>query len=76
MTPCPACPSRPKSFIVLKAREFDAKDVVTDPDDGSNPSDDAMISVLEDRGDDPVTQELRGFIGALTEKMSRSTSVP
>src|SRR5216683_7526357 len=55
------------SFIVLKAREFDAKDVVTDPDDGSNPSDDAMISVLEDRGDDPVAQELRGFIGALTE---------
>jgi uncharacterized protein DUF3775 len=54
-------------FIVLKAREFDAKDVVTDPDDGSRPSDDAMISVLEDHGDDPVAQELRGFIGALTE---------
>ena len=25
-----------------------------------------MISVLEDRTDDPVAQELRGFIGALT----------
>ncbi|MCC6887888.1 MAG: DUF3775 domain-containing protein [Hyphomicrobiales bacterium] len=54
-------------FIVVKAREFDAKDIVTDPDGGSNPSDDAMISVLEDHSDDPVAQELRGFIGALTE---------
>jgi len=26
-----------------------------------------MISVLEDHRDDPVEQELRGFIGALTE---------
>ena len=54
-------------FIVVKAREFDAKDVVTDPDNSSNASDDAMISVLEDHRDDPVEQELRGFIGALTE---------
>jgi hypothetical protein len=54
-------------FIVVKAREFDAKDVVTDPDDGSNPTDDAMISVLEDNRDDPVLQELSGFINALTE---------
>ncbi len=54
-------------FIAVKAREFDAKDVVTDPDDGSNATDDAMISILEDHRDDPVLQELRGFIGALTE---------
>jgi Protein of unknown function (DUF3775) len=54
-------------FIVVKAREFDVKDVVTDPDDGSNPTDDAMISVLEDNPDDPVLQELTAFIGALTE---------
>ena len=54
-------------FIVVKAREFDAKDIVTDPEGASNASDDAMISVLEDHRDDPVAQELRGFIGALTE---------
>jgi hypothetical protein len=54
-------------FIVVKAREFDAKDVVTDPDDGSNPTDDTMIAVLEDHSDDPVLQELRGFINALSE---------
>ena len=48
-------------FIVVKARAFDAKDVVTDPEEGSNASDDAMISVLEDHADDPVVQELRGI---------------
>jgi hypothetical protein len=35
-------------FIVVKAREFDAKDMVTIPDEASNATDDAMISVLED----------------------------
>ncbi len=54
-------------FIVVKAHEFDAKDIVTDPDSGSNAADDAMLSVLEDHKDDPVVFELRGFIGALTE---------
>lgn len=54
-------------FVIIKAREFDAKDVVTDPDEGSNASDDAMVSVLEDHKDDPVLAELNGFIGALTE---------
>jgi Protein of unknown function (DUF3775) len=54
-------------FIIAKAREFDVKDVVTDPGDSSNPTDDAMISVLEDHPDDPVVAELKGFIGALTE---------
>ena len=45
-------------FIIVKAREFDAKDVVTEPDPASNPSDDAMVSVLEDHEDDPVLSEL------------------
>jgi hypothetical protein len=54
-------------FIIAKAREFDVKDVVTDPDDSSNPTDDAMLAVLEDHPDDPVLQELTGFIRALTE---------
>ena len=54
-------------FFIVKAREFDVKDVVTDPDSGSNPADDAMISVLEDHEDDPTYQELRSYIGALTE---------
>lgn len=53
-------------FIIFKAREFDAKDVNTGGDDGSNPSDDKDISVLEDRGNDPVLQELVSLISALT----------
>lgn len=55
------------NFIITKAREFDAKDIVTDPGNSSNASDDAMLSVLEDHPDDPVVQELTAFIRALTE---------
>ena len=54
-------------FVVVKAREFDVKDVVTEPDTGSNPSDDKMISVLEDHGDDPVVEELTSFISSMSE---------
>src|SRR5262249_13389247 len=54
-------------FIVTLAREFEAKDVVTIPEEGSNPSDDRMIEVLEDRpNDDAVLQELQSFIGDLS----------
>ena len=55
------------SYIIIKAREFDAKDVVTDPDSASNASDDGMSSVLEDHSDDPVVAELRAAIGSLNE---------
>jgi hypothetical protein len=54
-------------FVIAKAREFDVKDVVTDPDLVSNAADDAMMSVLEDHPDDPTYDELRSFIGALTQ---------
>src|SRR3979490_1760747 len=54
-------------FFAQKAREFDVKDVVTDPDSGSNGADDGMVSVLEDHPDDPNQQELKIFINALTE---------
>ncbi len=53
--------------ILAKARQFDAKDAVTDPDPGSNASDDAMLSVLEDHADDPVQTELRAIIRGLNE---------
>ncbi len=54
-------------FIIAKAREFDVKDVVTDPDDASNPTDDGMVSVLEDHRDDPVVQELVSVIHDMSE---------
>jgi hypothetical protein len=55
------------SFIIVKAREFDAQDVETDPDPGSNPADDKMVSVLEAHADDPTRTELMAFIAALSE---------
>jgi hypothetical protein len=55
-------------YIIAKAREFDAKDVVTDPNDSSNPTDDAMVAVLEDHRDDPVVQEIAAAIFAMTEE--------
>jgi hypothetical protein len=54
-------------FIVVKAREFDVKDVLTDEDDASNAADDGMVQVLEDHPDDLVVQELTSFIAAMNE---------
>ena len=53
-------------FIIAKAREFDVKDVVTDPDDASNPTDDANLAVLEDHKDDPVVKELVAVINSMS----------
>ena len=54
-------------FIIVKAREFDVKDVVTDPSPGSNPSDDNERAILEDHANDPVVEELTSFINSLSE---------
>ncbi|WP_298224139.1 DUF3775 domain-containing protein [Acidocella sp.] len=54
-------------FVIAKAREYDAKDEVTDPDPGSNPSDDDMRAVLEDHDDDPVALEMTSIINDLNE---------
>ncbi|NWH07446.1 MAG: DUF3775 domain-containing protein [Alphaproteobacteria bacterium] len=56
------------AFIILKARAFDAQAGVTDPDEGSNASDDRAVSVLEGQRDDPTQQELRVAIASLTEE--------
>lgn len=54
-------------FLIEKAREFDVKEGIVDPDSGSNGADDDMIDVLEDDGNDPVAREITGFINALSE---------
>jgi hypothetical protein len=54
-------------FIIVKARQFEVKDLPTVSDPGSNASDDRMVSVLEARGNDPVAQEIRAFVNALDE---------
>jgi hypothetical protein len=54
-------------FLIVKAREFDVQDVDTELEEGSNPSDDREIDVLEDEPDNPVAQEIRMFIAELGE---------
>jgi hypothetical protein len=53
-------------FLIIKAREFDVKDAVTEPNPGSNPSDDKMAAVLEAHADDPVVEEITSLINNLT----------
>lgn len=69
MIPVPSLSISPEKvcYLIVKAREFDAKDVVTEPDPASNATDDAMMSVLEDHQDDATYEELRSFIDGLTE---------
>jgi hypothetical protein len=52
-------------WLILKAREFDAKVTPVEPDPGSNPSDDSMREVLEDYGDDPVDEEITAAVDFL-----------
>ena len=54
-------------FIILKAREYDVKEGDSDPNEGSNPTDDGNMDVLTDNGDDPVREELLGAIRELNE---------
>jgi hypothetical protein len=54
-------------FFIVKAREFHVKEANTDENSGSNASDDGMIDVLQDNGDDNVIQELASLIAAMSE---------
>ena len=56
------------AFLIEKTREFDAKEAVTDPASGSNATDDNMIDVLEDDGNDPVAQEITALVNAMTNE--------
>jgi hypothetical protein len=55
------------AFVIVKAREYDVKEADSDPDSGSNATDDGETDVLEDKPDDPVRRELVGFINGLNE---------
>jgi hypothetical protein len=54
-------------YIIVKAREFDAKVEPVEPDPASNPTDDADREILEDYFDDPTLQELQEAIVNLNE---------
>ena len=55
--------------VVAKARAFDVKEEISDPDSGSNASDDGMTDVLEDLPDDvdATRLELVEFIRSMDE---------
>jgi len=55
------------AFIIVKAREFDAKEADSDPDSGSNPTDDGGTDVLEDKQGDQARRELITAINDLNE---------
>jgi hypothetical protein len=54
-------------FLILKAREFDAKVEPNEPDPGSNPIDDDEREILVDYAGDPSLEELRSAIDALDD---------
>ena len=53
------------AFIIVKAREFDAKTAPVEPDPGSNPSDDGGRAVIEDLGGDMTETELADALRGL-----------
>jgi|SRR5665213_1006754 len=55
------------SFIIVKAREYDVKESDSDPDEGSNATDDGQTDVLTDKQNDPVREELLGAIRGLND---------
>ncbi len=52
-------------YLLLKAREFDAKQEAADPDEGSNPTDDKDVDILEFHDDDAVEEEFAAAVDAL-----------
>ncbi len=66
-TPALNLPLDKVSFIILKAREYDVKESDSDPDEGSNATDDGQTDVLTDKQNDPVREELLGAIRGLND---------
>ena len=62
-----ANPLEKLAFIIIKAREFDAETAPVDPDDGSNPSDDKDVEILQDTADNPSGEELANAIDQLND---------
>lgn len=53
--------------IIIRAREYEAQVPTSDPDDGSNPTDDRDVAVLDDDANTSVEEELTAIIGDLAE---------
>jgi hypothetical protein len=53
--------------LILRVREVNVKEQVTDPDSGSNPMDDGSVDVLTADPDDPTEEEIREVITGLND---------
>ena len=53
--------------LILWARELDGKEGITDPDSGSNPTDDGSIDVLTASTGDGTEEQVREFIEGLND---------
>ena len=54
-------------FVIAKAREFDVKVGVVEPNPGGSPIDGEGLDVLQDYAEDPTYQEIKVFIEGLNE---------
>ncbi len=54
-------------YIIVKAREYFAKEAPATESEGSNPADESFREVLEDLPDDPVAQEIKDFVDGLND---------
>lgn len=53
--------------LILRMREIDVKDGMTDPDSGSNPIDDGSTDVLTDAPGDSTEEQVREFLEGLND---------
>lgn len=53
--------------LILRAREIDVKEGLTDPDSGSNPIDDGSTDVLTSAPGDSTEEQVREFLAGLND---------
>lgn len=53
--------------LILRVREFDVKEGITDPDSGSNAIDDGSTDVLTSAPDDSTEEQIREFLLGLND---------
>lgn len=69
-TPELSIPLKMVCFIIVKAREYDEKVSPVGLEDGSDPTDDGSVAVLEEQPGDPTRAELVQAIAGLDEDSS------
>ena len=62
--------------LILRVREIDVKEGLTDPDSGSNPIDDGSTDVLTADPDDSTEDQVREFLAGLGFRWRRVRAVP